>query len=65
MKSKLLFLLTVTIAFYIPSFGQPANDVISGAIPITPSAEGTGCETPNFYLPFTTDGTTASGAQGP
>ncbi|MEM5565745.1 FG-GAP-like repeat-containing protein [Psychroserpens sp. AS72] len=64
MKSKLLLLTIIGIAFCIPSFGQPANDVFSGAIPITPSPEGTGCSTPSFYLPFTTDGTTDSGLQG-
>lgn len=64
MKSKLLVLTILAIAFCIPSFGQPANDVISGAIPITPSPEGTGCSSPSFYLPFSTDGTTDSGLQG-
>ncbi|MGK0387427.1 MAG: hypothetical protein ACI94Y_000153 [Maribacter sp.] len=37
------------------------NDFCSGAIPITPSASGTGCTSPAFTLPFTTDGTTDSG----
>jgi hypothetical protein len=37
------------------------NDFCSGAIPITPSAEGTGCVAATFTLPFTTDGTTDSG----
>lgn len=64
MKSKLLLLTILGIAFCIPSFGQPVNDVISGAIPITPSVEGTGCASSGFYLPFSTDGTTDSGLQG-
>ncbi|TXE18360.1 T9SS type A sorting domain-containing protein [Psychroserpens burtonensis] len=64
MKSKLLILTVLAIALCIPSFGQPANDNISGAIPITPSPEGTGCGTESFYLPFSTDGTTDSGVQG-
>ncbi|WP_052466987.1 FG-GAP-like repeat-containing protein [Psychroserpens damuponensis] len=64
MKSKLLLLTILGIAFCIPSFGQPVNDVVSGAIPITPSPEGTGCSSPSFYLAFTTDGTTDSGVQG-
>nr|WP_321221404.1 FG-GAP-like repeat-containing protein [uncultured Psychroserpens sp.] len=64
MKLKLLTLTILAVAFCSLSFGQPANDNISGAIPITPSPEGTGCATPGFYLPFTTDGTTDSGVQG-
>ena len=39
----------------------PANDVIGGAIPITPSPAGTGCTTAGFTLNFSTDGTTDSG----
>jgi len=64
MKSKLLILTILTIAFCVPSFGQPANDVISGAIPITPSPEGTGCDSASFNLTFSSDGTTDSGVQG-
>ena len=64
MKSKLLILTILAIAFYIPTFGQPANDVVSGAIPITPSPEGTGCDSPGFILTFTSDGTTDSEVQG-
>ena len=37
------------------------NDVCATAIPITPSAAGTGCATAQFTLPFTADGTTDSG----
>ena len=40
---------------------QPANDNPAGAVPITPSAAGTGCSGPTFTLPFSTDGTTDSG----
>lgn len=40
---------------------QPANDLCTGAIPITPSAAGTGCTNPAFILPFSSDGTTDSG----
>ncbi len=42
----------------------PANDTFAGAIPITPSAAGTGCATPTFTLNFSTDGTTDSGMDG-
>ncbi|OZV66248.1 T9SS type A sorting domain-containing protein, partial [Winogradskyella aurantia] len=42
----------------------PPNDFPAGAIPITPSPEGTGCASPTFTLPFSTDFTTDSGAQG-
>ncbi|MBR9915479.1 MAG: T9SS type A sorting domain-containing protein [Algicola sp.] len=64
MKSKLLFLTSLFLVFCASSFGQPANDDIAGAIPITPSPEGTGCATATFVLPFSTDGTTDSGVQG-
>ena len=40
---------------------QPVNDVCTGAIPITPSADGTGCAAPTFTLLFASDGTTESG----
>ena len=40
---------------------QPANDFCAGAIPITPSIEGTGCSAATFFLPFISDGTTDSG----
>ncbi|WP_298901239.1 FG-GAP-like repeat-containing protein [uncultured Psychroserpens sp.] len=62
MKSKLLVL--TILACCSLSFGQPANDNFAGAIPITPSVEGTGCASPTFNLPFSTDGTTDSGVQG-
>lgn len=39
----------------------PVNDLCAGAIPIQPSPEGTGCDTPVFLLPFASDGTTDSG----
>ena len=39
----------------------PANDTLAGAIPITPSAQGTGCTQAGFTLNFSTDGTTDSG----
>lgn len=64
MKSKLLLLTVLSLVFCAQSFGQPANDNLGGAIPITPSVEGTGCSTPTFNLPFSTDGTTDSGVQG-
>jgi hypothetical protein len=38
--------------------------VIGGAIPIVPSAEGTGCGTAQFTLNFSTDATTDSGLDG-
>ena len=62
MKSKLLVL--TALAFCTLTFGQPANDNVGGAIPITPSPEGTGCSVATFNLPFSTDGTTDSGVQG-
>jgi hypothetical protein len=37
----------------------PANDDFAGAIPITPSTEGTGC--PSFLFTYTSAGTTDSG----
>ena len=43
------------------TFTPPENDICSGAIPITPSAEGTGCAASTFNLPFSTDGTSDSG----
>lgn len=42
----------------------PQNDDISGAIPITPSPEGTGCNSAGFTLNFSSDGTTDSGLDG-
>lgn len=42
----------------------PANDTMAGAIPITPSAAGTGCASAGFTLAFSTDGTTDSGMDG-
>ncbi|MCK8480363.1 FG-GAP-like repeat-containing protein [Psychroserpens algicola] len=64
MKSKLLVLTVLALAFCTQTFGQPANDNVAGAIPITPSPEGTGCSVATFNLPFSTDGTTDSGVQG-
>nr|WP_321233821.1 FG-GAP-like repeat-containing protein [uncultured Psychroserpens sp.] len=64
MKSKLLVLTILALAFCTQTFGQPANDNVAGAIPITPSPEGTGCSVATFNLPFSTDGTTDSGVQG-
>lgn len=64
MKSKLLLLTAIAVTFCFQSFGQPANDVPTGAIPITPSPIGTGCATSSFYLSFSSDGTTDSGFQG-
>ncbi|WP_460220311.1 FG-GAP-like repeat-containing protein [Psychroserpens sp. MEBiC05023] len=64
MKLKLLVLTVLALTFCSQSFGQPANDTVAGAIPITPSAEGTGCSVATFNLPFSTDGTTDSGVQG-
>lgn len=42
----------------------PPNDNMAGAIPITPSAAGTGCASPGFTLTFASDGTTDSGMDG-
>lgn len=63
MKTKLLLLTIALTAFSFQNFAQPANDVFSGAIPITPAADGDGCAN-SFFLPFSTDGTTDSGVQG-
>lgn len=63
MKSKLHFLLIACFAVSMFAFAQPSNDNPTGAIPITPSPEGTGCATAQFNLPFSTDGTTDSGFQ--
>ncbi|WP_323787534.1 FG-GAP-like repeat-containing protein [Psychroserpens sp.] len=63
MKTKLLFITMTLLAFSFQAFAQPVNDNFSGAVPITPASEGTGCVSP-FNLPFSTDGTTDSGVQG-
>ncbi|MFY0603309.1 MAG: T9SS type A sorting domain-containing protein [Flavobacteriaceae bacterium] len=42
----------------------PPNDTLAGAIPITPSAAGTGCGSAGFTLNFSSDGTTDSGMDG-
>ena len=57
-KITLLFLMLFVCSF---AFAQPANDFCAGATPITPSAQGTGCATPTFLLPFVANGTTDSG----
>jgi hypothetical protein len=62
MKTKLLLITMTLMAFSFQAFAQPVNDNFSGAIPITPAADGA-CNTA-FYLPFSTDGTTDSGVQG-
>ena len=62
--NKTYTLVIACLLFASLSMAQPANDVIGGAIPITPSAQGTGCATETFLLPFTTDGTTDSGQSG-
>lgn len=58
---KKITLLVICCLFSAFAFAQPPNDTCAGAIPITPSAEGTGCGVATFTLPFTTDGTTDSG----
>ncbi|PNQ74851.1 RNA-binding protein [Hanstruepera neustonica] len=63
MKTKLLFSIIICLATF-QMHAQPGNDTLAGAIPITPSPEGTGCATPTFNLPFSTDGTTDSNLQG-
>ncbi len=64
MKTKILLTVAFAFAFSTQVFAQPANDTFAGASPIVPSAEGTGCPSPTFVLPFATDGTTDSGLQG-
>lgn len=63
MKTKLLLFTIAFTAFSFQAFAQPVNDDFSGAIPITPAADGDNCASP-FFLPFETDGTTDSGVQG-
>jgi hypothetical protein len=42
----------------------PTNDVLTGAIPITPAYQDTGCNQAGFTLNFGNDGTTDSGLDG-
>ncbi|WP_250433529.1 FG-GAP-like repeat-containing protein [Hanstruepera flava] len=63
MKSKKHILFITCFITCMSLFAQPSNDNSGGAIPITPSPEGTGCATAQFSLPFSTDGTTDSGLQ--
>lgn len=58
---KKITLMVMCCLFTAFAFAQPPNDTCAGAIPITPSAAGTGCGAATFNLPFTTDGTTDSG----
>ena len=58
---KKITLMVICCLFSALAFAQPSNDNCAGAIPITPSAAGTGCGAATFTLPFTTDGTTDSG----
>lgn len=61
-KSKASILATLLFTFaWVIGYSQPANDLCSGATPIVPSPQGTGCATPTFTLPFASDGTTDSG----
>ena len=64
MKTKLFFTLLTGCFLSFQLYAQPGNDTIGGATPITPSPEGTSCDTPAFTLNFSTDGTTDSGLQG-
>ena len=50
----------VMVTFTMPI----AGDNIVTAVPITPSAAGTGCDTVGFTLNFSSDGTTDSGLDG-
>ena len=50
----------ISISWTMP----PVNDTMSGAIPITPNPQGTGCNAAQFTLNFSTDGTTDSGMDG-
>jgi hypothetical protein len=54
---------TDTVTWVMP-LNPPANDSMAGAIPITPSPQGTGCNSAQFTLNFSTDGTTDSGLDG-
>ena len=63
MKSKLHVLLIACFTISLSAFAQPGNDNPAGATPITPSPEGTGCNSAQFFLSFSTDGTTDSGLQ--
>jgi len=48
------------VAFCLKTIIPPPNDFCNGAIPITPTPDGTACST-SFMLPFQTDFTTRSG----
>lgn len=58
---KKITLMVICLLFSVMAFAQPPNDNCVGAIPITPSAAGTGCGVATFNLAFTADGTTDSG----
>jgi hypothetical protein len=58
---KKITLMVICLLFSAMAFAQPPNDNCVGAIPITPSAAGTGCGVATFNLAFTADGTTDSG----
>lgn len=59
MKLKLLLLSMLISLTCIMTQAQPPNDTFAGAIPITIPVQG--ATSPQFTLPFTTDGTTDSG----
>lgn len=56
MKFSILFLLMISAASV---YAQPVNDSFAGAVPIVPADRNTA--SPQFTLPFSSDGTTASG----
>ncbi|MFK8058112.1 MAG: T9SS type A sorting domain-containing protein [Saprospiraceae bacterium] len=62
MNNYRILLLTCLVSLVFGHLGaQPVNDFCSGAIPITPAVQGTGCSSASFILPFASDGTTDSG----
>lgn len=65
MNNPLSFFLLFTLLFSLPILnGQPANDFCADAIPIaipTTTSSSIRCFSPEFILPFSSDGTTDSG----
>lgn len=51
-------------SFNVEALTPPANDLITGAIPITPSPAGTGCDNYTFMAMTAYDGTTQSDLNG-
>lgn len=63
-KINLLLYLFIALGSHYAFSQNPPNDNMAGAISITPSIKGTGCDSAQFTLNFSTDGTTDSGMDG-